>query len=212
MLTQELAVPSVIENDARAATIGEWNCRGRHRDSCIYVKAGTGIGAGWVSGGVAYRGSRGLAGDITHLRVHTDNPLPCTCGNSGCLETVASGAAILRQLGRLGSSISTTSQLVTAENSGDPQAVSLVRDAGMRLGEVLSNLVNFLNPVRIVLGGSMSQMGSLLAGVRSELYERCLPMCTEDLVIETSACGADAPLIGMSILDSHMPISQEGNR
>jgi thiazole synthase len=53
----------------------------------------------------------------------------------------------------------------------------------MRLGEVLSNLVNFLNPVRIVLGGSMSQMGSLLAGVRSELYERCLPMCTEDLVI-----------------------------
>lgn len=212
MLAQELAVPSVIENDARAATIGEWNCRGRHRDSCIYVKAGTGIGAGWVSGGVAYRGSRGLAGDITHLRVHTDNPLPCTCGNSGCLETVASGAAILRQLGRLGSSISTTSQLVTAENSGDPQAVSLVRDAGMRLGEVLSNLVNFLNPVRIVLGGSMSQMGSLLAGVRSELYERCLPMCTEDLVIETSACGADAPLIGMSILDSHMPISQEGNR
>lgn len=199
-LAGETELPVVIENDARAGAIGEWSARGEHTESCIYIKAGTGVGAGWISGGLAHRGTHGFAGDITHIRVQTDHPTPCSCGNSGCLETVASGAAILRQLAALGSPISTLPEVITTANGGDPMATSLVRDAGARIGEVLSGLVNFLNPKRIVLGGSMSQVGALLAGVRTELYDRCLPTCTQHLAIETSLAGADAPLLGMTVL------------
>lgn len=199
-LAEATALPVIVENDARASAIGEWSVRGEHTESCIYVKAGTGIGAGWITGGIAHRGSRGFAGDVTHLRIQTDSPRPCSCGNSGCLETVASGAAILRQLAEAGRPFGSVSQIIAAAASGDPTVTALVRTAGARLGEVLSSLVNFLNPTRIVLGGSMSQMGVLLAGLRTELYDRCLPMCTEELAIETSRAGADAPLIGMSVL------------
>ncbi len=192
--------PAVIENDARASAIGEWSRRGEHHDSCMYIKAGTGIGAGWISGGVAHRGAHGFAGDLTHTRIKTEHPRPCSCGNAGCLETVASGAAILRQLAEAGRTFDGTEDIIATANNGDPQVTALVRDAGARIGEVLSGLVNFLNPKRIVIGGSMSQMGALLAGLRTELYDRCLPMCTERLSIETSLAGADAPLIGMAIL------------
>lgn len=193
-------LPAVVENDARAAAIGEWSARGEHSESCIYIKAGTGVGAGWISGGLAHRGTHGFAGDITHIRIQTDDPRPCSCGNSGCLETVASGAAILRQLEELGSPIGSASDVIIAASNGDPQVTALVREAGARMGEVLSSLVNFLNPKRIVVGGSMSQMGALLAGLRTELYDRCLPMATDQLAIETSTAGPDAPLIGMSVL------------
>lgn len=202
-------LPAVVENDARAAAIGEWSARGEHRDSCIYIKAGTGVGAGWISGGIAHRGTHGFAGDLTHIRIQSADPRPCSCGNSGCLETVASGAAILRQLKELGSPISTPNEVISTANSGDPMVTALVREAGARLGEVLSGLVNFLNPKRIVIGGSMSQMGALLAGLRTELYDRCLPMATDQLSIETSKAGADAPLIGMSILARQMLAHQQ---
>lgn len=199
-LESATGLPAVVENDARAAAIGEWSARGEHSESCIYIKAGTGVGAGWISGGLAHRGTHGFAGDITHIRIQTDAPRPCSCGNSGCLETVASGAAILRQLAELGSPIGSASDVIIAASNGDPQVTALVREAGARMGEVLSSLVNFLNPKRIVVGGSMSQMGALLAGLRTELYDRCLPMATDQLAIETSTAGPDAPLIGMSVL------------
>ncbi|WP_158676419.1 ROK family transcriptional regulator [Tessaracoccus sp. OH4464_COT-324] len=199
-------LPAVVENDARAAAIGEWSARDEHNESCIYIKAGTGVGAGWISGGVAYRGAHGFAGDVTHIRIQTDDPQPCSCGNSGCLETVASGAALLRQLAALGSPIRTNRDLVAAANGGDHVVTALVREAGARIGEVLSGIINFLNPSRIVIGGSMSQMGALLAGFRSELYDRCLPTCTQQLAIETSLAGPDAPLIGMSVLARQLVI------
>ena len=64
----------------------------------IYVKAGTGIGGCLVSGGQIYRGGRGLSGDVTHVRVADSGERHCSCGSRGCLETVASGAALARQL------------------------------------------------------------------------------------------------------------------
>ena len=199
-LKEATGLLTIIENDARASAIGEWATRDKHNDSCIYVKAGTGIGCGWISGGVVHRGTLGFAGDITHVRVQTEEARPCSCGNSGCLETMASGAAILRQLRALGMDVTRPEDMVALAKNGDPQVTALVRSAGARLGEVLSGLVNFLNPKRLVIGGSMSQMNALLAGLRTELYDRCLPMCTSQLSIETSLAGADAPLIGLSVL------------
>ncbi len=200
-LRQRTGLDAIVENDARAGALGEWLARGRHSGSCIYVKAGRGVGAGWISDGRLQRGSHGFAGDITHIRVQSDQELrTCSCGNRGCLETVASGAALLRRLCEEGREMTTSSDLVTAVANGDPRVTELVREAGSRLGEVLSSLVNFLNPGRIVIGGSLSQMETFIAGTRSEIYDRCLPISTARLVIEASRTGADASIMGLSVL------------
>lgn len=194
-------LPTVVENDARAGALGEWLVHGQDTSSWIYVKAGRGVGAGWISGGRLQRGSDGFAGDITHIRVHSDQELrTCSCGNKGCLETLASGAALLRRLSEEGREMTNSSDLVTAVGNGDPHVTALVREAGGRLGEVLSSLVNFLNPGRIVIGGSLSQMETFIAGTRSEIYDRCLPISTARLVIEASRTGADSSIIGLSSL------------
>lgn len=207
-LERRTGLPAVIENDARAATVGEWVRRDRPRDSLIYVKAGRGIGGGWTSGGIVHRGSLGFAGELTHNRVETTAPRLCSCGNRGCLETVASGAALLRTVeerGRTkddGQPMTTSSDLVRAVHDGDPEITALVRAAGGRLGEVLSGLVNFLNPARVVIGGSLSQMPAFIAATRSEIYDRCLPIITDHLAIEASRAAEDAAIIGLSALAS----------
>lgn len=122
-----------------------------------------------------FRGHQGFAGELTHTRVETLNPILCSCGNTGCLETVASGAAMLRHLASIGSPITTTAELIEAAQTGDYTVAPLVRNAGAHIGEALSGLVNFLNPQHIIIGGSLSQTRTLIAGIRSELYQRCLP-------------------------------------
>lgn len=200
LLNERLNLPVFVENDARAGAIGEWVRRGEKNDPILYLKVGSGIGAAWITDGVVHRGSSGFAGEITHTRISTDSPLPCSCGNTGCLETVASGAAIMRRLQETDLNISNVAQLIQAARNGDYPVVPLVREAGLRIGEVLSGLVNFLNPRQVIIGGSLSQIDALIAGIRSELYRRCLPMSTSDLTVEPALSRQDAPLIGMAIL------------
>lgn len=200
MLSEKLGLPVFVENDARAGAIGEWAIRGMQADATLYIKAGSGIGAAWIADGVVYRGSNGFAGEITHTRIETNNPLPCSCGNTGCLETVGSGAAIMRKLSTTELEINSVSQLIHAAQNGDYTVVPLVREAGRRIGEVLSGLVNFLNPRQVIIGGSLSQIDALIAGIRTELYRRCLPMSTSELTVETSISRQDAPLIGMAFV------------
>ncbi len=209
-LVQTFDVPAIVENDGRAGAIGEWHLRHPDADpvestgeSYIYVKAGRGVGGGWVRDGHVDRGAHGFAGDITHVRVDVANPQVCSCGNHGCLETVASGAALLRRIQTIADryhSFETSSDLVSAVVNGDPQVTALVREAGSRLGEVLAGLVNFLNPHRVIIGGSLSQIGAFIAGARSEIYDRCLPISTARLSIEASRAGADAALLGLAAL------------
>ncbi len=200
LLHEATGCPTIIENDARAAAVGEWSRRGETAESSIYIKAGSGIGASWIADGIVFRGYQGFAGELTHTRVQTPQPMICSCGNTGCLETVASGAAMLQHLASIGSPITTVAEIIEATQNGDYTVSPLVRNAGAYIGEALSGLVNFLNPQRIIIGGSLSQTRTLIAGIRSELYQRCLPMATAHLTIDTSLSGQDAPLIGMAIL------------
>ncbi|QCX46020.1 ROK family transcriptional regulator [Arcanobacterium haemolyticum] len=200
LLADATGCPVVVENDARAAAVGEWAKRGETTESAIYIKAGAGIGASWIADGIVFRGHQGFAGELTHTRVETLNPILCSCGNTGCLETVASGAAMLRHLASIGSPITTTAELIEAAQTGDYTVAPLVRNAGAHIGEALSGLVNFLNPQHIIIGGSLSQTRTLIAGIRSELYQRCLPLSTANLTVDTAISGPDAPLIGLAIL------------
>ncbi|MFZ7087476.1 ROK family protein [Curtobacterium sp. RRHDQ10] len=97
-LTDRFGVPAAIDNDANCMAVGEHAVQPADRRQAIMVKAGSAIGAGIIADGRLYRGATGAAGDITHVRIDAAGDTPCSCGNTGCLETVASGAALVRIL------------------------------------------------------------------------------------------------------------------
>ncbi|NMO49846.1 ROK family protein [Actinoplanes sp. TBRC 11911] len=190
-------MPVIVDNDAKAAAIGEHVVRDQQPGDMIYIKAGTGIGACLVSGGQIFRGGRGLSGDVTHVRVADSGERQCSCGSRGCLETVASGAALARQLG---SPDMNMRDIMVAVGDGDPTVVTMVRQAGRLLGVALTGLVNFLNPSAVVIGGALSSLDVYVAATRGMLYEGCLPSMTQSLTIEASVAGPDAALIGLGHL------------
>jgi predicted NBD/HSP70 family sugar kinase len=196
--------PVIVDNDAKAAGIGEHIARSRSNpdtpSDMIYIKAGTGIGACLISDGQIFRGGRGLSGDITHVRVADSGERQCSCGSRGCLETVASGAALARQLAEQGSPDMSLRDIMVAVADGDPAVVTMVRQAGRLLGVALAGLVNFLGPSAVVIGGALSSVDAYVAATRGMLYERCLPSMTQSLTIEASVAGADAALIGLGHL------------
>jgi predicted NBD/HSP70 family sugar kinase len=153
---------------------------------------------------------RRAAGDIGHLRVAGDGDVVCSCGNTNCLETVASGAAVARQLAAEGLDVQYARHAVRLCQAGDARAVRLVRLAGQRIGEVLASLVSFYNPSRIILGGSLATLrDDLLAGIRAKVYGRARPLATRQLVIETTASGHRAGVLGAAILGANGALSPD---
>ena len=166
----------------------------------MVVKAGTGIGSGLVVEGRLHRGRGGVAGDISHVRVAAGGGNPCSCGNRGCLETVASGAALIRGLREAGVELASAAEVMAAAENAHPEVPPAVRRAGLLLGEVLATVVNFANPDAVLLGGALSGAEAFVAAVRGALYERCLPLATRELRIDRVRTGADTALVGAGAL------------
>ena len=202
----------VVDNDVNVMALGEiYQGAGKEVDNLIFVKIGTGIGAGIVCEGEIYRGSSGCAGDIGHISVDKNGPM-CHCGNKGCLEAVAAGPAIVErsvQAARAGRSpilmsyydkngaVLRTEDVGNASREGDAQAIEVIRESGQYIGEVLAGLVNFYNPGMIVIGGGVSNLGNLLlSSIRQTVLNRSLPLATRDLLIVFSETGVDAGVIG----------------
>ncbi|MEY9849385.1 ROK family protein [Streptacidiphilus sp. MAP5-3] len=196
-LEERFGVPAAVDNDANCMAFGEHTVRPVERRQSIMVKVGSAIGVGIIADGRLYRGATGAAGDITHVRVDAAGDRPCSCGNTGCLETIASGAALVRILRERGAQVSSLEDVVQLVSDGDPEATRAVRQAGKYLGQVLSANVNFFNPDAVYLGGILSTLEPLVAAVRSQLYEGCHPLATEHLTIERASLGADAGLVGV---------------
>lgn len=195
-LEDRFGLPAAVDNDANCMAYGEHTVQPVERRQSIMVKTGTAIGAGVIADGRLYRGATGAAGDITHVRVAAGGDIPCSCGNTGCLETVASGAALVRQLRERGLPVERSEDVVRLVSDADPAATRAVRQAGMFLGQVLSANVNFFNPDAVYLGGILSTLEPFVAAVRSQLYEGCHPLVTQQLAIERASLGADAGLVG----------------
>jgi predicted NBD/HSP70 family sugar kinase len=187
---------AAIENDANCMAVGEHSVQPVERRQSIMVKTGSAIGAGIIVGGRLYRGAAGAAGEITHVRIEAADDIPCSCGNTGCLETVASGAALVRVLRERGKDVASPEDVVRLASDADPEATRAVRQAGRYLGLVLAANVNFFNPDAVYLGGILSTLEPFVAAVRSQLYEGCHPLVTEHLAIERASLGADAGLVG----------------
>ncbi|HLS64825.1 MAG TPA: ROK family protein [Ruania sp.] len=197
ILGEQLGVPVLVDNDVDLMALGEHTSTYPDVAHLLFVKVATGIGAGIVANHTLVRGTDGAAGDLGHVAVPGGRPEPCTCGNTGCLEAVASGGALVRVLRAAGQQVSTSADVVDLVRGGDQHTTALLRDAGRDLGAVLAGCVNLLNPSIIVIGGVMAQVGEhLLAGIREVVYRRSLPLATERLRIVTASTAGRAGLLG----------------
>ena len=172
----------------------------------------TGIGCGIVVDGRIHRGADGAAGDIGHIRVtdETAEPLTCSCGNVGCLEAHAGGAAMAARLRSEGLEAVDSRAVVELARAGEPAAVRLVRDSGRLIGEVLAASVNLYNPSVIVIGGDVAEAHEqLLAGVREVVYQRSLPLATRHLRIVRSGLADRAGVIGAAVMVIEHVLSAE---
>jgi len=190
----------LVDNDVNIMALGEHWTHWRDRGHLLFVKVGTGIGCGIVAKGRIHRGAKGAAGDIGHIRL-ADHEEVCRCGNVGCLEAVAGGGALARRLSEQGIEAETSRDVVRLVKGGDRTATQLVREAGRDLGEVLAGCVNFFNPEVIVIGGDVGQASQqLLAGVRETIFQRSLPLATEELRVVPSQLEDGAGVVGAAIM------------
>ncbi len=206
--------PVFVENDVNVMALGE-HLRGAARavDDFLFVKVGTGIGAGLMVDGKIVRGASGGAGEIGHVCVAPDSDVVCPCGNTGCLQAFAGGPGIARAAeeaaaaGRSPLLAAARSQkgrldavdVGVAAAAGDPAAVAIVREAGRLVGSTLAVAVNLLNPAMIVMGGGIASIGdAFLAEIRAAIYRRSLPLATRNLPIVRSELGDRVGVIGAS--------------
>jgi predicted NBD/HSP70 family sugar kinase len=201
VLTASLGCRVILENDVNLRALGEARADRLPDGPLLYVKVGTGIGAGIVTGnGELLHGADGSAGDVGHLRVAGSDAL-CVCGNRGCLEAVGSASAIWRAIKGI-ESVSPVSgreiqELQDLIVSGDPRAIAELRAAAEFVGEAVANLVHILNPARVVLGGMLvSSSDVLLAIVRSVVYQRALPLATRELMLGAPTLGTLSGIAG----------------
>jgi glucokinase-like ROK family protein len=202
----------VVDNDVNIMALGEQRAGdAANIDHFIFVKIGTGIGAGIISNGRIHRGSDGCAGDIGHICVDKKGPL-CACGNTGCLEAMGAGPAIasrameaarngaspiLCQMMEANGGVLHPEDVNVACREGDQAALDIIRASGQMVGDVLAGLVNFFNPSHIFIGGGIANFGNhLLVAIRSAVLQRSLPLATSHLIIKYSRMGSDAGVTG----------------
>ncbi len=193
--------PVLVDNDVNLMALGEY-VSAWPTEHLLLIKVATGIGAGIVADGRLLRGALGSAGDLGHVRVMgAVDDVVCRCGNTGCLEAVAAAPAIAATLRAGGLQVETAQDIVDAVNRGEVAALQAVRAAGRDIGTVLATCVNLLNPSVVVIGGTLSEAGEyLLAGVREVVYQRSLPLATDELRIVGTAAGDQGALLGAATM------------
>ena len=192
-------VPVLVDNDVNIMALGERTAYWPDHQNFLFIKVATGIGAGIISSGQLQRGANGTAGDLGHVRVPRGDDVLCRCGNHGCLEALASGPAVARQLQAQGLEASTGGDVLRLVGEGNLQAIQALRQAGRDVGDVLATVVNLLNPSMIIIGGSVGESGEhLVAGIREVVYRRSLPLATTHLRIGISMAGQRAAVLGAS--------------
>ena len=217
-------LPVVLANDVNAALYGEYRFgAGRGCRHLMMIALGTGVGGGVLIDGELLTGSTDGAGEIGHMTLATRGPR-CSCGRLGCLEAYAGSVALLRrarelaarpessteefrrQVKGLGTQLSTRALYAMAA-TGDPSATKLFAAAGRRLGQAVANLVNVLNPDRVIIGGGVAQAGEvLLDPCRAVVAAHVLAEEARRTPIVPAELGPYAAALGVAALAREMEI------
>src|SRR5690606_35925774 len=205
-------LPGALDNDANCATYGEWWLgAGRGADLLVGVAHGTGIGGGGMLGGRLVHSVSGCAGELGHMTIDL-NGRRCACGNYGCLEAYASGpniaararegleagyVSVLTELAGGEPSLITAITVYEALLAGDVYSQEVMLETAKFLGAGIANIVNVLNPDRVVLVGGVTRAGEHLLGpLRSEVRRRAFDWATASCSIVAGELPETAGVIG----------------
>ncbi len=193
-------VPVILDNDSNAIAVVEK----QGHDDVLVIKASSGLGAGIVAGGVLQRGATEAAGEFGHNKIAAAQGLPCRCGDTGCVEAIAGGWAVVHALQQQGRTVRNLRDVVELAHGGDAEARRMIRDSGRYVGEVLAAAVNMLNPAVVVVAGDMADAFEIfVAGLRETLYGNATAQATRTLEVVPAAHGNRAGTVGgaMMVLD-----------
>ena len=212
-------LPVELENDANAAAYGEYTAgAGRGSRDMFYATFGAGIGGAIILNGKLWLGASGFAGEFGHITIDAEG-IECICGNTGCLETVASGPNIVRRanerlyrdntssLSRLAINKEfTAADVVREAQNGDDFSLMMLERTGKYIGAAVASVINLLNIERIVLGGGVMEAGDLIMdSVIREAERRAFQPCFEATQIVAAALGTDAVTVGAALLARDAP-------
>lgn len=203
-----------IENDANAAAYGEYKVgAGRGSRDMFYITIGEGIGGAIILDGKLWTGASGFAGEFGHITIDAEG-IECECGNTGCLETLASAPSIVRRandrlyrdgtssLSKLAINKNFTADDVAHEaKNGDDFSMMMIERTGRYIGIGVASVLNLLNIERVVLGGGVMDAGELILNpIIHEARRRAFQPCFEATQIVAASLGPDAASIGVAML------------
>jgi glucokinase len=213
-LTKATGLRVELENDANAAAYGEYQVgAGRGSRDMFFATIGAGIGGAIILGGKLWLGASGFAGEFGHITIDAEG-IECMCGNTGCLETLASAPNIVRRanerlyrdntssLSRLAINKEfTATDVVNEAKDGDDFSLMMIERTGKYIGAAVASVINLMNIERIVLGGAVMEAGNLILDpVIGEAERRAFQPCFEATQIVAAALGTDAVSIGAALL------------
>lgn len=202
---RELDIPVFLEHNANAGAYAHmWDLKGDyHDDILVYIAAGQGIGAGIVMNGKIYEGALGTSGEIGHMTIDR-NGKPCVCGNRGCLERYASSLELVKDVygDRAGTEGCNFEDVERRIREGDEFCIECYREACESLGTGIINIVNVINPDRIIIGDDMARPDPKLmeSVVRRTVQSGVLREVWEGLTLSISTYQGDPILTGAAIV------------
>jgi len=195
-------IPIVLNNEAKAAAIGERESIYPNINNMVFVSINEGIGCGIFFNGGLYRGASGNAGEFGHIIIDTNGPL-CTCGNKGCWETLASENFIVNSYLKLPNSNKelTKEEIYQLGKNGDKKIIEIFKEAGKNIGIGLVNIVNGLSPELLVIGGGIVEIKEYIyEEIVKKLEESALPISYRNVKIKFSELGSLAAVYGLADL------------
>ncbi len=215
IIEKAIDIKTLIDNDSRAMAFAEY-CSGivEKEKNILFINLDYGIGLGIIINGEIYYGKSGFSGEFGHNPIY-DNEMICQCGKKGCLETEASGFAVVRNIqdklrAGVGSILQrehkkieeiTLEEIVMACNQDDTLAIECVSAVGEKLGKAVASLINIFNPELVILGGLLSTTNEYIRlPIKSSLNKYSASLVNNDTQLKTSKLGLSAGVMGACLL------------
>lgn len=213
VLERELNIKTYLENDSRAMAYGEFNCGVvKEEKNVLFLNLDYGLGMGVMINNELYYGKSGFAGELGHIPLF-NNEIICQCGKKGCLETEASGRALISMFKEklLAGSSSVLNKkatddiqmqdIINAANNDDVLSIELLAKIGEKLGRGIALLINIFNPELVIIGGALAATGEHLhLPIKSAVNKFSLSLVNTDTQLKTSKLGEDAGVMGACLL------------
>ncbi len=211
IIEQHTGIRTFLENDSRAMAYGEFCCGiVQNEKNVLYVNIDYGIGLGILVNGEVYYGKSGFSGEFGHIPFF-NNEIICHCGKKGCLETEASGYALVRKFRDIiqqGSSSQLSKKynqaediklkdIIEAARNEDNLSIELIAEIGEKIGKGLAVLINIFNPELMILGGTLADTGEYIRlPIKSSLNKYSLSLVNNDTQLKLSRLGEKAGVMG----------------